>query len=355
MSENSDKPHEPSPHRLREARKRGEVYKSKDLSSTAALMGALLAFSAFGGLVADQLMALFTLSLNFQGLAFQVLLPGMLVAFFNSLLVCTLYLVIPVAVLGVLTEYLQVGVLFSSEKVNPDMNRINPAEGLKRIFNKRNLVEAILSFIKITLVFLTCALLIRQSLPDALDLFYATPQFTLALLWEYAWKMISWILIIFLCIGMFDYIHQRRSYMQRLRMSKFEVNQEFKQSEGDPIVKNQRRQLHKEWSTRSVTQATSRATALVTNPTHIAIAIHYDSAETPLPIVIAKGEGAIAALMRKTAEEYSIPVIQNVELARGLNDDAELEEAIPEDYFEAVAEVLLWAQGIAKGGSKANT
>jgi type III secretion protein U len=134
-------------------------------------------------------------------------------------------------------------------------------------------------------------------------------------------------------------------------MNDSEIKQEFKQSEGDPTLKNQRRQLHKEWSTRSLTQATSRANALVINPTHIAIAIQFSPEETPLPMVIAKGEGAFAALMRQVAEDHSIPVVQNVELARGLNEDAELDEAIPEEYFEAVAEVLLWAQGIAKSVS----
>jgi type III secretion protein U len=355
MSENSEKSHEPTPHKLRDARNKGDIYKSNDLSSVATLLAALLSFSVFSVLITEHLLGLFSLSLKFEGLDFSNLLRRMIGNSFEILLVVTALLVIPAAILGVLTEFFQVGFLFASEKVNPDINKINPAEGLKRLFSMNNLITSIKSFFKAALVLIICTIFIQKSLSDLLNLFYAKPQITLSLLWEYALKIFLWISIIFLIIGMLDYFYQRHSYMQRQRMSDSEIKQEFKQSEGDPEIKNQRRQLHKEWSSRSVTQATKMANALVTNPTHIAIAIHYDSEVSPLPMVIAKGEGAIAALMRKTAVEHSIPVIENVKLARGLNDDAELDAAIPEEYFEAVAEVLLWAQGIVNGTAKTST
>lgn len=349
MSEDSEKPHEATPHKLRDAREKGDVYKSKDLSSTASLLAVLLTFSVFSELIADHLLGLFTHSLKFEGLDFSTLLPRMISISFEILLITTAVLVIPMAILGVLTEFLQVGFLFASEKVTPDLNKINPTEGLKRIFRKENITQSIKSFFQSALILITCVIFIHQSLPDLLNLFYAKPQITLALLWKYGSIITLWISIIFLIIGMLDYFYQRHSYMQRQRMSDSEIKQEFKQSEGDPVVKNERRQLHKEWSSRSVTQATSRAKVLITNPTHIAIAIYYAPEEAPLPSVTAKGEGAMAALMRQTAEENAIPIVENVALARGLNDDAELDATIPEDYFEAVAEVLIWAQRIPNG------
>jgi flagellar biosynthesis protein FlhB len=137
----------------------------------------------------------------------------MLAACFENLLICTVYLVIPMALLGVLSEYSQIGVLFSSEKIKTNMNRINLAEGIKRLFNKSNFIEAFKSIVKAALVFLTCVLLLRQSLPDALNLFYAKPEVTLSLLWEYGSKIIIWILMMFIGIGMLDYFYQRHRYM----------------------------------------------------------------------------------------------------------------------------------------------
>ncbi len=345
-SENSQKPHEPTPHKLNEARKKGDVFKSQDLSTAAALVGVLFAFSAFGAFAFDHFLGLFSFSIELQNFNFQYSFSRIIYESFYTLLVCTFLFIIPVVVLTIFFQFLQVGSLFATEKVGLDFDKINPIQGMKRIFNLKIIIETIKNFLIVSLILFICILLTYQSLPDAFNLIYVKPHSSLMLLWEYGSKILFWSSVLFLFIGILDYVYQRHSYMQRMRMSESEIKQEFKQSEGDPMMKNQRRQLHREWSTRNVTYATSTAKALVTNPTHIAIAIQYDPDESPLPMVIAKGEGAIAALMRLTAEEHSVPVIQNIELARGLNENAELDNPIPEDYFEAVAEVLLWAQDI---------
>ena len=145
---------------------------------------------------------------------------------------------------------------------------------------------------------------------------------------------------------MLDAIYQRHAYLKDMKMSRRDIRQETKSNEGDPQIKGRRRQLHREWAQQNMLQAVRRSSAVVTNPTHIAVALHYEPEETELPVVTAKGEGAEAQLIREAAEEAGVPVMENVALARGLYEKIAVDGYITSEFFEAAAHVLRWAASI---------
>ncbi len=153
---------------------------------------------------------------------------------------------------------------------------------------------------------------------------------------------------IFIIAAAADYGLERWQYTKGLMMTKDEVKREYKEMEGDPQIKGRRRQLHRELLTNDAVQATRRASAVVTNPTHIAVALRYDRDEAPLPVVLAKGENLIAQQILDVAERYDIPVMQNIDLARALHERVEIDQLIPADLIEPVAEVLRWVRRLAR-------
>jgi type III secretion protein U len=151
---------------------------------------------------------------------------------------------------------------------------------------------------------------------------------------------------LFTFVSIADRLYQKYAHRKRLRMSKDEVRRERKEEHGDPHLRSQRRRLRRQWATQNARQAARTATALVVNPTHIAIAILYEPEQTAVPLITAKGEGNLAQLMRREAEEAGVPVIRDVPLARALNYRGEEEEFIPEKYFDAIAEIIAWAERV---------
>ncbi|MEN9479264.1 MAG: hypothetical protein RLZZ298_659 [Pseudomonadota bacterium] len=248
-----------------------------------------------------------------------------------------------VGLLGLAIEFMQTGALLAFEKVSPELAKIDPAEGIKRLFSMNNVVEVLKSFAKSLVVILVFWLLIRDTLGDAHRLPFADVLAQPGLLWERAWRAGFWVAGLFALIAVLDLVYQKHAYTKKMRMSPTEVRREHKNEEGDPKLKQRRKQLHQEWAQRNVVEAVKTAKAVVINPIRLAIAIQYDPDISPLPTIVAKGEGAMAALIRETATEYGIPILQNIELARALHDKAELDEAIPEEFFEAIVEVLSWA------------
>ncbi|MET0052936.1 MAG: EscU/YscU/HrcU family type III secretion system export apparatus switch protein, partial [Candidatus Thiodiazotropha sp.] len=153
---------------------------------------------------------------------------------------------------------------------------------------------------------------------------------------------------IFSLIAILDAGYQRFSYIKKLRMSMRDIKQEYKENEGDPVIKQQRRQAHQEWSQQSAAEAARSANVIVVNPTHLAVALDYDRDKVPVPTVAAKGEDYVARAMREAAEAAHVPILRNVELARALYAEAEEGDIVPSDLFDTIAEVILWAQQVRK-------
>lgn len=356
--DSGDKTEKPTARRLLDARKKGDVAKSKDAGATLGLLVWLLIF-AFGT--------------GFAGLRFAALFEAGFLAvgsnagFANSardlgwaalgvfVLLSTLALV-PAAVTGLFAEFMQVGAILSFEKLKPSLDKLNPVEGVKRMFSLDNLFELAKTIAKTILLLFVVWLVVRAALPEILstlpiaalptlpgvgrDLAYRT----LAQTGTLTTRLLGWILAVFVLVAVLDLAWQKHSHQKKLRMSLRDIRDEVKQDEGDPHIKASRRQLHQEWANQNMVAAARTANVLVVNPTHIAIAIDYDPEDCPVPVVAGKGEGPLAQAMREAAEAAGVPIIRNIDVARGLFERASIEEIIPEDMFDAIAQILIWAR-----------
>lgn len=333
-----------TPKRLRDARKRGEVSKSKDLTSTAVLvawlvLGAMLWRYAFTTLVEP-----FTEALESASHPSVYAMKAVGFSSFKAFCALSLALLGPVAVFGMLAEFAQVGPVFTFKKMTPKFEHMNPASGLKRMFSVDNLVEVGKSLLKAVLVMVVIWVVLRGQFSKLAGLAQDGPGGAMSALGSAAFELVATTVVAFLLVAGADWAYQRFSFGKKMRMSKRDIKQEHKESEGDPMLKGRRRQLHQEWSSRNVVEAARGATALVMNPTHVAVALAYDPQEHPAPVVIAKGVGPIALQMRAAAEDGEVPVIRNIAVARALNARAVIDDVVPEDMFTAVAEVIVFAR-----------
>ena len=251
------------------------------------------------------------------------------------------FLVIVLAV-GIFGEMIQSGVLLAFEKLKPSGKKLNALTNLKQIFSKKNFVE----FLKSTLKIVFLSVLVYKVLMNALPQLFTLPRAGLEGVFSAISTLMLTLLInvalAYLVIGLADLAWQRFQHRTQLKMSKDEVKREYKEMEGDPHVKGMRRRLQREMATEGSVKRARNATVVVTNPTHVAIALYYkqDDPDSPLPLVLAKGEGAVAEAMIREARDAGVPIVQNIPLARGMLADATVDEYIPEVFLEPVAEVL---------------
>jgi type III secretion protein U len=251
-----------------------------------------------------------------------------------------------VGVLGTLVEFLQVRGVFTFEKLKPDLKHLNPVEGIKRIFKVENVIELIKSILKAVVIVSLFVVLARHYAQDLARLSFASPSMVGLLWWRVSSILVIWILIFFLFFSFGDMLFQHFNFIKKMRMSRRDIQRESKDDEGDPYIKQKRKQLHAEWSQQNMMAGVRRANVVVTNPTHLAVALYYEKGETVLPLVTAKGEDYMAQIIRETAAEAGIPILRNIDLARALYAEVELDDYVAPDLFEAVAQVLLWAKGL---------
>jgi type III secretion YscU/HrpY family protein len=344
-NDSGDKTEKPTPKRLKDARKKGNVSKSRDITSTVVLIFWLVLLGFGVTYAGERLMLLMdvALSLSVKEVDFVHKLSAIGgIAIESLLIICALFLV-PVAVFGSLIEFLQVGPVLSFEKIKPKMENLSIASGFKRMFSMDNLIEVIKHILKTALLFFIAWLVLKAFLPKLTLLLMAEPITMGQALWGVSFKLIAWTVGIFFLVSILDAGYQKYSYMKKLRMSMRDIKQEYKDSEGDPMIKQKRREAHQEWSQQGATQAAKDANVIVVNPTHVAIALDYDRKSSPAPTIAAKGEDYVARAMREAAEEEGVPILRNVGLARELLANAEEGDIIPSDLFDVIAEVILWA------------
>jgi type III secretion protein U len=344
--DSADKTEKPTPKRLRDAHKKGDVAKSKDLSSTAGTLVWLLIFTSTTAYYHAELAQLFDNTFR----AVPTLdIESLKAVSADAIRVAILLGIVPTLVaslFGLLVEFLQVRGVFTFEKLKPDIKRLDPVQGFKRMFGSDNLIEVIKSIMKATLIIGLFIVLARHYANDLSRLSFSTPQAMGALWWRFASVFVIWVLVFFVFFSVADAMLQHFNFIKKLRMSRRDIRQEMKDDEGDPYIKQRRKQLHQEWMQQNMLAGVRRANVVVTNPTHLAVALYYEKGETVVPLVTAKGEDHMARLIRETAEEEGIPVMQNISLARSLYADVELDDFVPPELFEAVAQVLLWARAV---------
>ena len=351
--DSGDKTEKPTPKKLQDARKKGDISKSKDITSTAGMLVILMLAAVVLPIVGDQVASLLRASFELIQEPFAQAAPRLGRQAAMTLLMVVGMVVVPVALVGALVEFIQAGPVMSTEKLKPKAENLNPAKGIKRMFSMDNLVELVKSILKTALVGTIAWLVMRKVLPDLPLLLSGRPESVGAALWQTTWLLLAWAGGSFVLVSAMDLAWQRYSFSKKMRMSMRDIRQEMKDAEGDPHMKGQRKQLQQEWAQQGASNAAASAHVLVVNPTHVAIAIAYDRQDCPVPTVTAKGEDDDALAMRQAAQEAGVPVLRNIDLARSLLADAEPGEIVPAELFDIIATVVLWAQEVRHELAKA--
>jgi type III secretion protein U len=343
-NDSGDRTEKPTAKRLKDARKEGDVHKSKELTSTVLVLVWLVAAWLLTPSYYRRLDGLFSLTFDAMQQPWETAVRSVFFASVEALMWLSVPVMMGAALIGLFVEYLQVGSVFAPKRVKPDLAKLNPAEGIKKMFSQENLVEVLKSIFKTAAMTTIFVLVLFSLLPDYVKLPLGQPPDIGSAHWAGMLRIGIWTVFVFFFVSALDAFYQRHAFIKRLRMSRRDIRQELKENEGDPYIKSRRRQLHQEWAQQNMLQSVRRSTVVVTNPTHIAVALTYEPGETDLPVVTAKGEDHEADLIRKAAEEAGVPIMQNVALARGLNEKIEIDDYISSDFFQAVAEVLRWAE-----------
>lgn len=343
--ESSQEPTEKaSPKRIRDARKEGQVPRSRELSSALVVGSAMLLLVTAGGAIVRGAVDLMRDALSFSPemlgepermpvVAGKRIIEGMST-------VAPLMLVTLVAAL--LGPMLLGGWNFASKGFAPDFSRLSPLAGIKRLFGMQGFVEMIKSLLKIVLIGAVCGGYLWGK-RDALTMLAAEDlQSAVLQVGRLCAGMLGWATGVLLLLALFDAPYQRWSYLRRLRMTKEQIKQEYKQSEGSPEVKGRIRRLQHEMANRRMMQAVPTADVVITNPTHYAVALKYSVGKMRAPRVVAKGAGEVAAAIRQLARDNKVPLVSAPPLARALYRSVELEQDIPGQLYSAVAQVLVY-------------
>lgn len=340
-----DKSQPATPYKLRQAQKRGQVAKSTDVIF-AAVLSAMVGFSfAVGPAVAKRELAIAQSVLN--DVARTDWSVGGVTHWLAQLASDSLFalapLLITVCCIAIVANVAQVGGIFSFEPITPDFNRLNPANGLQRLFSTRALYDALRSVLKFAVLTLVAWVALVQLLPDLVKLSYVDPLDHAALVLGDVAPLLFKLLLAILIIALIDLIYTRHEYGNKMRMSPREIRDEHKQREGDPRIRSRLRQLRNELlkQARGVGKLPD-ADVLITNPTHIAVALSYRHGEMSAPKLLAKGTGKLAAKMRITARRHHIPIVENPPLARELFKRTDFDQYVPEDLYPKVAKILIW-------------
>jgi flagellar biosynthetic protein FlhB len=338
-----------TPFKLKEARERGMVVKSTELNT-------VLVTLAFIGLLAAGGRALFERQLRLDAaLLSQAHQPGFSEAsalpWLSGVLMETLALLAPVfaviVIAGVLASLLQTGPVFSFEPLKPDFDRVNPASGLKRLFTLRLAFEAVKNVIKLGLLGYAIYALLDGLMPFLLGLAQTDPRAYARLGLDAAVALLFKLALVMLAIALLDFGYVRWDYGKKMMMSRREMRDEHKRREGDPKVRARIRELQREMRKRSkALRRVPDADVLITNPTHLAVALRYRRETAPAPLVTAKGAGELAGRMKILARRHGVPVLENRSLARLLFLRGELDAPIPQAAYAQVARMLAWAYAL---------
>jgi type III secretion protein U len=338
----AEKTEQPSPKKLRDARKKGQVASSKEVVSSALILAIFAFFWAMSDFYYFKFEQMLLLPTQFIAGDFHYGLQQV----FNGLGLIMLQMLAPilalVIVVVIVAHVAQFGILFALSSLKPDLKKLNPMAGLKKIFSIKNLIEFLKSLIKIVFLAVMIYLVISNSLADLLKIPYCGLDCIPLILGTLLKHLAINAAFAFIIIAAADFTFQKFQHIKQLKMTKDEVKREYKEMEGDPLIKGKRKQLHQEMLNQNMVNSVKKSTVVVTNPTHIAIALEYREGQTPLPIVRAKGENLLAKRIIEIAKQEGIPIMENVPLARALHEQSAVDQYIPRDLIEAVAEVLRW-------------
>ncbi len=349
MAEGADpesKTEDATPRKLSEARKKGDVARSPDVGSTLSLLGAAAVILTMGGGFASQMAGQFVPFIASPHRMLDALEGGAGTEIgARALWAAAPFLgALALAVLlgGVGGNVAQAGgIVFSAEKLKPDFSKLSPMSGFQRIFGPDGLVQFLKTFIKLVVLAAICWFTIKPHLAGLDTLSALPPAAILPLVRDLTLTLAISAIAFMAATAGADYLWQRFRFAKRMRMTKEEVKEDFKQSEGDPHVKARQKQIRIQRSRRRMIQNVPKATVVVTNPTHYSVALRYEPDQgDAAPVCVAKGVDALALRIRQVAAEHKVPTVENVPLARALYATVDVDETIPREHFEAAAKVI---------------
>lgn len=328
-----------------EARRKGQVAQSREISSAMILMTALGVFYFAGSWIFWNLSGIISgVYQNIDSLRFTSINDASTfsIEFFYQFVLVLLPVLLPVAIMGFIANVMQVGFLISTEAVALKLNKLNPITGMKRFVSLKSMVELGKSIIKVLFIGSIAYLLVKSEIQEFPLLIHQEVGQILVFIARVALKVCFFVCLALIVLAAIDYIYQRWQYEQDLKMTKQEVKDEQKQTYGDPKVKARIRGVQMEIARRRMMEAVPEADVVITNPTRLAIALKFDAHEMIAPRVLAKGSGHIAKRIREIAREHRIPIVEEKPLAQALYQMVEIGDYIPAELYRAVAEVLAY-------------
>ncbi len=341
MAQDPARTEKATPRRRQKAREEGSVPRSADFNSVILLWGNFFLFLGLGG-------ATLALLVNQVAHFFQVARPGALADAARATLLADVFMIagrllLPFLGLNLLvalaTGFAQRGFSFSAKPLQPKFERLNPAQGFKRLFSARSIVELIKSLAKFALLAWIAYVVLEPRIPLLLDTLKLPLGQSLDIFQSAVFALYRNVMLAMLVLGVADFAWQRSSWEKSIRMTKQEVKDEMKDTEGTPEIKQRQRAIMMAVARRRMLAEVPKATVVVTNPTHVAVALRYDE-KTSAPVCVAKGLDHLALKIREKARATGVPILERPDLARALYKTVKLEQPIPRDLYQAVAQVL---------------
>lgn len=336
---------QPTGRRLSDARGRGQVAKSQDLSAAITLVSGVVILAVAGGFLGRSFLSIMEKTYTAEGIGWSTdtasLWPLARMVAIDAVKV-VVPLLLASAVMAGLAQFIQVGWLLTTKPLVPKFSKLNPLTGLKRIFSKRSLMKAILNSFKLVFVISIAVAVIASFIPEIVGLPVLTATQGMMLIGRMLLILAIWLAVILLIIGLIDWLYQKWQHTQDLKMTKQQVKDERRSMEGDPQVKGRRLRMMRDIVLQQIQQQVPLADVVVTNPTHFSVALRYDPETMPAPKVVAKGADFMAQRIRLVAAAAGVPIVERPPLARGLYFGSDPGQEISAEYYEAVAEILAY-------------
>lgn len=339
----SDKTEEPTPKKKKDARKQGNIAKSAEVNKAMTFIAILVVIYMMSGSIISELQGFIVnilsgdFSMTMNDNTIKILMFKVMMSFMKIVLPISLIIM----VFGILGSLIQTGLFFSMESLKPKFSKLNPLTGLKNMFSMKAIVNLIKSMVVICImIYLGYSFMSKnfEGIIKSGDI-YLPYMFNIVL--DLIKSILTSITLAVAVVAALDYGYEKFSHKKGLKMTKQEVKEEYKQMEGDPHIKGKIKQKQRQMANQRMMQAVPSSTVIVTNPTHISIAIRYEQGKDTTPIVVAKGADEVAFRIREIAKSHDIPIIENVPLARLIYKEVDIDQEIPEEMYKAVAEVLV--------------
>jgi len=349
-ADDDDKTEEPTSRRLEQAREKGDIVYSAEVGAALSLIAATAIVAFMSGPIADGVAHGFIgfLAMPDQFSSDPASLTAIMASVGIKLLAILGLACLALAAAGIASRYVQDQPTFTGERLTPKLSKLNPIEGFKRVFGKQAVSAFLKSLAKLMLVGAVLGWALWPKDAELENISLLDPAALLPFIKDKVVAMLMAVASAAAVLAAVDYVFTRQSYMKRLRMSRREIKEEMRQSDGDPMVKAKLRAIRMERSRKRMLQNVPKASVVITNPTHYAVALRYEQGETAAPICLAMGVDAVAQRIRETADEHNIPIVEDPPLARALFATAEIDQPIPKEHYEAVAKVIGFVMRLAR-------